>query len=158
MGDWWYLVYSDVYDQDRKVHYLKGRTLAGLADCGPAALWPDKKDGILDSRAWYAAKTASDGQSRYIWGWCPVREGEDNSAVKTGWGGALVCHKLGQNADGTLTKGIPRHPILEDKVTVYAGATILGRVTVGRGAVIGGNVWITDDVPAGAKVTQERPS
>lgn len=102
MGDWWYLVYSDVYDQDRKVHYLKGRTLAGLADCGPAALWPDNKDGILDSRAWYAAKTASDGQSRYIWGWCPVREGEDNSAVKTGWGGALVCHKLGQNADGTL--------------------------------------------------------
>ena len=57
-----------------------------------------------------------------------------------------------------VTKGIPRHPILEDKVTVYAGATILGRVTVGRGAVIGGNVWITDDVPAGAKVTQERPS
>ena len=69
--------------------------------------------------------------------------------------GALSFPK---NADGTLTKGIPRHPILEDKVTVYAGATILGRVTVGRGAVIGGNVWITDDVPAGAKVTQERPS
>ena len=69
--------------------------------------------------------------------------------------GALSFPK---NADGTLTKGIPRHPILEDRVTVYAGATILGRVTVGRGAVIGGNVWITDDVPAGAKVTQERPS
>ena len=69
--------------------------------------------------------------------------------------GALSFPK---NADGTLTKGIPRHPILEDRVTVYAGATILGRVTVGRGAVIGGNVWLPDDVPAGAKVPQERPS
>lgn len=68
--------------------------------------------------------------------------------------GALSFPK---NPDGTLVKGIARHPILEDGVTVYAGATILGRVTVGRGAVIGGNVWITGDVPAGAKVAQERP-
>lgn len=57
--------------------------------------------------------------------------------------------------DGTLTKGIPRHPILEDQVTVYAGATILGRVTIGKGAIIGGNVWITQSVPAGARVVQE---
>lgn len=68
--------------------------------------------------------------------------------------GALSFPK---NADGTLTKGIPRHPVLEDNVTVYAGATILGRITVGKGAVIGGNVWITSDVPAGARVSQERP-
>ncbi|MBD5607284.1 MAG: serine acetyltransferase [Desulfovibrio sp.] len=65
--------------------------------------------------------------------------------------GALSFPK---NADGTLTKGIPRHPILEDNVTVYAGATILGRVTIGRGAVIGGNVWITDDVAPGARITR----
>lgn len=65
--------------------------------------------------------------------------------------GALSFPK---NPDGTLTKGIPRHPILEDDVTVYAGATILGRVTIGRGAVIGGNVWVTQDVPAHAQVTQ----
>jgi Serine acetyltransferase len=68
--------------------------------------------------------------------------------------GALSFPK---NADGTLTKGIPRHPILCDNVTVYAGATILGRVTVGKGAVIGGNVWITQDVQDGARITQERP-
>lgn len=67
--------------------------------------------------------------------------------------GALSFPK---NDDGTLIKGIPRHPVLEDNVTVYAGATILGRVTIGKGAVIGGNVWITDNVPAGAKVSQER--
>ena len=68
--------------------------------------------------------------------------------------GALSFPK---NADGTLTKGNPRHPILCDNVTVYAGATILGRVTVGKGAVIGGNVWITQDVQAGARITQEKP-
>lgn len=65
--------------------------------------------------------------------------------------GALSFPK---NEDGTLTKGIARHPILEDDVTVYAGATILGRVTIGRGAVIGGNVWITYDVSAGTRVTR----
>lgn len=68
--------------------------------------------------------------------------------------GALSFPK---NPDGTLTKGIPRHPVLEDNVTVYAGATILGRVTIGTGAVIGGNVWITSDVPAGARISQEKP-
>lgn len=67
--------------------------------------------------------------------------------------GALSFPK---NPDGTLVKGIARHPILEDGVTVYAGATILGRVTIGSGAVIGGNVWITADVPAGARISQER--
>ena len=68
--------------------------------------------------------------------------------------GALSFPK---NPDGTLTKGIPRHPVLEDNVTVYAGATVLGRVTIGAGAVIGGNVWITSDVPAGARISQEKP-
>jgi serine O-acetyltransferase len=56
--------------------------------------------------------------------------------------------------DGTLVKGIARHPIVEDDVVIYAGATILGRVTIGRGSTIGGNVWITRDVPAGTNVTQ----
>lgn len=67
--------------------------------------------------------------------------------------GALSFPK---NSDGTLVKGNLRHPILEDNVTVYAGATILGRITVGAGAVIGGNVWVTSDVPPGARVTQEK--
>ncbi len=56
---------------------------------------------------------------------------------------------------GTLIKGIPRHPILEDEVIVYAGATILGRVTIGSGAIIGGNVWVTNDVAPKARVVQE---
>jgi len=58
--------------------------------------------------------------------------------------------------DGKLTKGLPRHPILEDDVVIYAGATVLGRVTIGKGAVIGGNVWVTHDVPPGGSVAQAR--
>ncbi|HTI17587.1 MAG TPA: serine O-acetyltransferase EpsC [Trinickia sp.] len=58
------------------------------------------------------------------------------------------------DSDGTLVKGRPRHPIVEDDVVIYAGATILGRVTIGRGAVIGGNVWLTHSVSPGASVSQ----
>jgi serine O-acetyltransferase len=60
--------------------------------------------------------------------------------------------------DGMLAKGQPRHPILEDEVVIYAGATVLGRVTIGKGATIGGNVWLTHDVPAGGSVSQARTS
>lgn len=58
------------------------------------------------------------------------------------------------DAEGALLKGQPRHPVVEDDVVIYAGATILGRITIGRGAVIGGNVWLTQDVPPGARVVQ----
>jgi serine O-acetyltransferase len=61
------------------------------------------------------------------------------------------------DADGRLVKGIPRHPIVEDDVIIYAGATILGRVTIGRGSSIGGNVWLTHSVPAGSSVRQAQP-
>ncbi len=58
---------------------------------------------------------------------------------------------------GNPIKGLDRHPILEDDVIVYAGASILGRITIGRGSVIGGNVWLTASVPPGSNVTQARP-
>jgi len=61
-----------------------------------------------------------------------------------------------EDAGSRLIKGLPRHPIVEDDVTIYAGATILGRVTIGRGAVIGGNVWVTQDVAPGARIVQAR--
>ena len=56
--------------------------------------------------------------------------------------------------NGALVKGNARHPIVEDDVVIYAGATILGRVTIGRGSTIGGNVWLTRDVPPNSNVTQ----
>jgi serine O-acetyltransferase len=55
---------------------------------------------------------------------------------------------------GNPIKGIDRHPIVEDDVVIYSGATILGRITIGRGSSIGGNVWITHGVPPGSRVTQ----
>ena len=66
----------------------------------------------------------------------------------------LGAKRFPRDAQGHLEKGLPRHPIVEDDVVIYAGATILGRVTLGRGAVIGGNVWLTQDVAPGSHVTQ----
>ena len=60
--------------------------------------------------------------------------------------------------DGTLVKGIKRHPDIGDRVVIYAGATILGGKTViGDDCVIGGNVWLTHSVPAGETVTIKVP-
>jgi serine O-acetyltransferase len=59
-------------------------------------------------------------------------------------------------ADGALRKNYPRHPIVEDDVVIYAGATILGRITIGRGSSIGGNVWLTESVPPGSRITQAK--
>lgn len=66
----------------------------------------------------------------------------------------LGAKRFPTGADGSLVKGVPRHPIIEDNVVIYAGATILGRVTVGRDSVIGGNVWLTHSVPPGRLITQ----
>jgi serine O-acetyltransferase len=63
-----------------------------------------------------------------------------------------------KDEEGKLVKGIPRHPVVEDDVIIYSGSTILGRVRIGKGAVIGGNVWLTHDVPPGTRVIQERHS
>jgi serine O-acetyltransferase len=68
----------------------------------------------------------------------------------------LGARSFPTDASGHPLKGLPRHPIVEDDVVIYAGATVLGRVTLGRGASIGGNVWVTHDVPAGAQITQAR--
>jgi serine O-acetyltransferase len=58
---------------------------------------------------------------------------------------------------GNPIKDVPRHPIVEDDVIIYSGATVLGRITIGKGAEVGGNVWITESIPAGAKVLKSPP-
>ena len=120
MGNYWYLVYSESYKASwsRKVKYMMATSWEALKACfnDPGANWPkDGHEGILDSRAFYAGKTASNGTDRYIWGWCPFRSGGDihemNTNVGAGdgnepnWSGALVCHKVIQHEDGTLTLG-----------------------------------------------------
>jgi serine O-acetyltransferase len=66
----------------------------------------------------------------------------------------LGARSFPSDETGVLTKGLDRHPIVEDDVVIYAGATILGRVTIGQGAVIGGNVWLTESIPAGSVIHQ----
>lgn len=140
MGDWWYLVYSEMHSAIRRVQYFKGRTLDELKACtaGDAGIWPDNHEGFLDSRAFYAGKTASDGTNRYIWGWCPTREGNDNTKTNSGsepqWAGSLVAHRLIQHEDGTLTLG--KVAGIESKYTIakevrmmeqsQAGVTVAG--------------------------------
>ena len=121
MGDWWYLTYSDMSSFERRVHYLKGRTIAELkAATNPS--WPDSKEGALDGRAFYAGNTASDGTDRYMWGWCPERRGRDNTDISPDiepkWGGTLVVHRLMQREDGTLYTA--EVPAMNDKYNLTA--------------------------------------
>lgn len=66
----------------------------------------------------------------------------------------LGAKRFTADESGHLQKGYPRHPIVEDDVVIYAGATILGRVTIGQGSTIGGNVWLTKSTPANSSITQ----
>ncbi|HPW54486.1 MAG TPA: hypothetical protein PLP31_01980 [Thermoanaerobaculaceae bacterium] len=69
-------------------------------------------------------------------------------------GVTLGAKSFPKDEQGNLIKGIARHPIVEDDVVIYAGATILGRVTIGRGSVVGGNVWVTRSLPPGSRISQ----
>ena len=74
--------------------------------------------------------------------------------VRVYQGVTLGAKSFPLDENGKPIKGVRRHPIVEDDVIIYSGATILGRVTIGRGSVIGGNVWLTRDVPPFSKVMQ----
>ncbi len=145
MGDWWYMVYSDSYKENwcRKVKYKKASTYEGLKACFDGS---DAGEAVLDSRAFYAAKTASNGTDRYIWGWCPYRTGSDlhekNTNVGGGtgnepnWSGALVCHKVVQHADGSLTLG--KVPTMDAKYNKPQAVTTMA--ANGSNAVPGASV------------------
>jgi serine O-acetyltransferase len=66
----------------------------------------------------------------------------------------LGAKRFPADDNGVLIKGNARHPIVEDDVVIYAGATVLGRITIGQGSTIGGNVWLTQSVPPGSNVSQ----
>lgn len=71
--------------------------------------------------------------------------------VKIYQGVTLGAKSFPLDEHGSPVKGIPRHPIIEDNVIIYANATILGRVTIGKGSVIGANVWVTEDLAPDTK-------
>ncbi len=66
----------------------------------------------------------------------------------------LGAKRFESDDQGQLLKGQARHPMVEDDVVIYAGATILGRITIGAGSTIGGNVWLTRSLPPGSNVSQ----
>lgn len=76
--------------------------------------------------------------------------------VKLYQGVTLGAKSFPLDEDGKPIKGIPRHPILEDDVIIYSNATILGRITIGKGATVGGNIWVTEDVKPGARIVQTK--
>jgi serine O-acetyltransferase len=76
------------------------------------------------------------------------------SGVRIYQGVTLGAKSFPLDEKGNPIKGVDRHPIVEDDVVIYAGATILGRITIGKGSSIGGNVWLTHGVPPGSRITQ----
>jgi serine O-acetyltransferase len=66
----------------------------------------------------------------------------------------LGAKRFRKDEQGQLEKGAPRHPVIEDDVVIYAGATLLGRIVIGRRSVIGGNVWLTQSVPPESHISQ----
>jgi beta-fructofuranosidase len=130
---------------------MRAPTFDALKACfnDPGANWPkDGKEGVLDSRAFYAGKTASNGTERLIWGWCPIRVGatihEKNINVgaegEPAWAGALVCHKLIQHEDGTLTLGAV--PAIAAKYGKEAAASIVDSKGYANGTLSGDGAYV----------------
>lgn len=120
MGGLWYLIFSEFSDK-RCTQYRVSET--------PAGPWrlPDRGDGLFDGRAFYAAKTASDGQKRYVFGWIPTKEGDDDD-LPWRWGGSMVAHEVRQGADGALECYLPQQVKARFCRTLYHADTIaLGR-------------------------------
>jgi beta-fructofuranosidase len=155
MGNYWYLVFSQSNraSWSRKVKYMVATSWEGLKDCfnsGPK--WPADgplwREGTLDTRAFYAAKTASNGTDRYIWGWSPYRSGKDihEKNINVGadgepnWSGALVCHKIIQHEDGTLTLGAV--PAIAAKYTKQQPVNVMASNGYNNGTLSGEGAYV----------------
>lgn len=97
LGEWYYLIYSEFSDEFR-TRYVRSRSLYGP--------WEAPKDDVFDSRAFYAAKTAYDGETRYLFGWNPTRESNRDDGPFQ-WGGDMIVHELWQDEAGELRVKMP---------------------------------------------------
>lgn len=94
---WYYLIFSEFSSMCR-THYRVAKS--------PFGPWVKPQDDVFDSRAFYAAKTAGDGKKRYLFGWNPTRQGENDTGGWM-WGGSLVVHEVKQREDGSLYTALP---------------------------------------------------
>ena len=97
LGDWWYLIFSEGSERTA-THYRMSRSLKGP--------WVIPDNDMFDGRAFYAAKTASDGHRRFLFGWLATRQ-DSKDYRPWNWGGNLVVHELVQESDGTLSVKVP---------------------------------------------------
>lgn len=97
MGEHWYLLTTEYSDKSKTI-YRMSTSLEGP--------WTAPTDDAFDGRAYYAARSAADGDHRYLFGWVPTKTGDDDQA-RWDWGGTLVVHEIYQRADGSLAVGIP---------------------------------------------------
>ena len=72
--------------------------------------------------------------------------------VKLYQGVTLGAKSFPLDADGNPIKHVPRHPVIEDNVVIYANATVLGRITIGEGCVVGANTWVLEDMAPQTKI------
>jgi len=97
IGDWWYLLTTEYSDRSKTV-YRTSRSMFGP--------WSAPVDDAFDGRAYYAARSASDGTHRYLFGWVPTKAGDTDLGAQQ-WGGTLVVHEVLQRPDGSLGVGLP---------------------------------------------------
>ncbi len=98
MGEWWYLIWSE-FSERSVTRYRMSRSLAGP--------WTAPENDTFDGRAFYAAKSASDGKRRFLFGWNPTRDTEKDYEGRWQWGGNLVVHEIVQEMDGSLNVRVP---------------------------------------------------
>lgn len=110
MGRWYYLVFSEFSDRTA--------TRYRMAE-SPEGEWIAPPSDTFDARSFYAAKTVSDGSKRYVIGWVPTRE-NDEDYKPWQWGGTIVAHEIVQNGDGTLSVRCPQAVADEYSVEITA--------------------------------------
>ena len=120
MGDWWYLLTTE-YSERSKTIYRMSRSLEGP--------WIAPADDAFDGRAYYAARSCSDGKHRYLFGWAATKT--DNQDMNSwDWAGTFVCHEIYQRPDGTLGVKLPDSMLsaFEPAAEVLKGDAVLKTV------------------------------
>lgn len=127
LGAWHYLIYSEFSDRS-VTRYVMSKSLQGP--------WTAPADDVFDTRAYYAAKSVSDGKKRYLFGWNPTKVG-DRDVGRFMWGGSLVVHEIYQRGDGTLAVREPQ--TLKDAYRTWQAPTFVAE----SGTVQGGEGMVT---------------